>query len=544
MATSRTREDMLCPLLPSGALIASGWTRTTPAYGVRHRLGLTHLQDAEFLYEASLFPELIYTFKHALTQEVAYGSLLQERRRVLHARIMETLETLAAPRLSDALDQLAHHALLGEVWDKAMAYCRQAGEKAMARSAHREARGYFEQALSALPHLPETRDMREQAVDPRLALVWTPTPPGDSGRRLAYLREAEALAEALDDPRRLGQVSIFLAFHFRAMGAYDQAIAAAQRALALATASGDGVLHALANHYLGVTYHVQRDYRRAIDCYKQTMVSLDGAWRYERFGQYMLPAVQSRNFLAVIHAELGAFAQGVVLGEEGFRIAEAVAHPWSLMFVHWGMGRLFSHQGALHKALPLLERAVSICQEANLLNWFPMMAAALGAAYTLAGRVADAVPLLTQAMEQSIASESVYFESLCSLPLGEAHLLAGRLEEAHALAERALALSRVNQERSNRAHALRLLGEIAARREPLDVALAEAHYQQALALAEELGMRPLQAHCHRGLGTLYAKTGQWEQACTALSTAIALYRTMEMTFWVPEVEARLAEVGG
>jgi predicted ATPase len=106
-------------------------------------LGLTHLQDAEFLYEVSLFPELVYTFKHALTQEVAYGSLLQERRRALHARIMETLDMLAAPRRSDALDQLAHHALRGEVWDKALAYCRQAGEKALARSASREAVEYF-----------------------------------------------------------------------------------------------------------------------------------------------------------------------------------------------------------------------------------------------------------------------------------------------------------------------------------------------------------------------------------------------------------------
>ena len=134
------------------------------------RLGLTHLQDAEFLYEASLFPELVYTFKHALTQEVAYGSLLQERRRALHARIVEALEALAGDRVAEQVERLAHHALRGEVWDKALAYCRQAGEKAMTQSAHREAAGYFEQALSALPHLPETRDTREQAIDLRLAL--------------------------------------------------------------------------------------------------------------------------------------------------------------------------------------------------------------------------------------------------------------------------------------------------------------------------------------------------------------------------------------
>ena len=134
-----------------------------------HR-GLAHLQAAEFLYETRLFPEQVCTFKHALTHEVAYGSLLHERRRVLHARIVETLEKMAGDRVAEQVERLAHHALRGEAWDKALAYCRQAGEKAMARSAHREAVEYFEQALNALQHLPETRDMREQALALLLAL--------------------------------------------------------------------------------------------------------------------------------------------------------------------------------------------------------------------------------------------------------------------------------------------------------------------------------------------------------------------------------------
>jgi hypothetical protein len=122
--------------------------------------------------------------------------------------------------------------------------------------------------------------------------------------------------------------------------------------------------------------------------------------------------------------------------------------------------------------------------------------------------------------------------------------LAGRLEEAHALAEHTLALAHEHQERGHQAYALRLLGDIAARREPPESALAEAHYQQALALAEALGMRPLQAHCHLGVGTLYATTGQGQQARAALTTAIEMYRAMDMTFWLPEAEAALARVEG
>jgi tetratricopeptide (TPR) repeat protein len=212
------------------------------------------------------------------------------------------------------------------------------------------------------------------------------------------------------------------------------------------------------------------------------------------------------------------------------------------MFAYLGIGLLALRQGDLPRALPRLERAVGVCQEAGLPLYFPWVAAALGAAYTLAGRITDAVLLLTQAMEQTIATETVVYQALCRLSLGEAQLVAGRLEEAQALAERALALAHEHQECGNQAYALRLLGEIAARRDPPERDQAEAHYHQALALAEELGMRPLAAHCHFGLGKLYVKIGHRAEARTALSAAIELYRAMEMTFWLPQAEAALAQV--
>jgi class 3 adenylate cyclase/tetratricopeptide (TPR) repeat protein len=506
-----------------------------------HR-GLAHLQAAEYLYETRLFPERDYTFKHALTHEGAYSSLLLERRRALHARIVETIERLSPDRLAEPVERLAHHALRGEAWDKALAYCRQAGEKTMARSAHREAVGYFEQALSALPHVPEQRDTREQAIDLRLALCSALSPSGNSGRMLASLREAESLAAALDDSRRLGQVSVLLSRHFYFMGAYDQSMAAGQRALALATANGEVVLYALANQRLGLAYGAQGDHRRSIDYHRQAVESLEGAQRRERFGQVNLPAVHCWARLAESHAELGTFAEGTALGDEGLRTAEAVAHPTSLMMALWGIGLLALRQGELTRALPLLERAMGICQDVDSPVYFPRLATALGAAYTLGGRVADAIQLLTQALEQTTARETVAFPALCSLPLSEAQLLAGHLGEAHALAERALAQAREHQERSNQAWVLRLLGDIAARREPLEVAPTEAYYQQALALAEELGMRPLVAHCHNGLGRLYHQTGRGVQARTALTAAIDLYRAMAMTFWLPQTEAALARL--
>ena len=197
-----------------------------------HR-SLAHLQAAEFLYETRLFPEREYTFKHALTHEVAYSGLLQERRRALHARIVEALEALSPERLIEHVDRLAYHALRGEVWDKALAYCRQAGAKAFTRSANREAMACFEQALAALAQLPECRDTLEQAIDLRFDLHNALLPLDEQVRLLDHLYAAEALAERLADSQRLGRIAGYLCMYFSTRGEHE-------RAIALATCPGVG----------------------------------------------------------------------------------------------------------------------------------------------------------------------------------------------------------------------------------------------------------------------------------------------------------------
>jgi tetratricopeptide (TPR) repeat protein len=238
-------------------------------------------------------------------------------------------------------------------------------------------------------------------------------------------------------------------------------------------------------------------------------------------------------------AEVGTFAEGLTLGEAGIQIAEAVDEPESLIIAYRGVGWLYLYKGDFHRAIPMLERGLSICQVANIPGQFRGVATPLGAAYTLAGRVAEALPLLEQVVQQTTSTRRQGVARL-----SEAYLLAGRLEEALSLAQQALELARAHKERGHEAWVLRLLGDIVAHCTPQDVDQAEAHYQQALALAEEFGMRPLQAHCHRGLGTLYAATGQWEQAHTELSTAIEMYQSMDMTFWLPQTAAALAQVEG
>ena len=135
---------------------------------LRREMG--HLQAAEFIYETRLFPDLEYTFKHALTHEVAYGSLLQDRRRAHHGRIVAAIEKLYSDRISEQIELLAHHAFRGELWGKAVDYLHQAGKKAAGRSATREAIAYFEQALEALKHLPEDHSAIEKAINIRVDL--------------------------------------------------------------------------------------------------------------------------------------------------------------------------------------------------------------------------------------------------------------------------------------------------------------------------------------------------------------------------------------
>ena len=177
-------------------------------------------------------------------------------------------------------------------------------------------------------------------------------------------------------------------------------------------------------------------------------------------------------------------------------------------------------RGTCQRAIPVLERAMGLCQDWHIPLFLPWLAAALGLAYALDGRVAAGLALVEHGVEQQVARGRPRHLAPLVASLSEAYLLAGRLEDAHQHAAQALDLARQYQQRGNQAWALWLLGESTARQASPEVEPAVGHYRQALALAEELGMRPLQAHCHRGLGTLYARQGQQEQARTALSTAI------------------------
>jgi class 3 adenylate cyclase/tetratricopeptide (TPR) repeat protein len=496
------------------------------------------LQAAEFLYETGIFPDLEYTFKHALTHEVAYSSLLQDRRRRLHGQIVEAIERSYPDRLTEHIERLGHHAVRGELWDKAVTYLRQAEAKAFVRSANREAVAYLEQALTALGHLPESRETTEQAIDVRFDLGNALYPLAEFGRIAACLREAELLARRLDDQRRLGWVSVYLCRQSLITGGHVAEVRRfAGTVEAIGERLGDVPLQVAGHYYLTYVCHVSGDYHGAERVSIRLKQLLRGDRSRERFHLAVFPAMWCRAYLARALADRGQFEEADAHGRDGVQIAEAVDHPFSVIFAWLALAHVRSVRGDLGQAADLLERALLLCQDLSITILIPVVLGSLGHAYAWSGRVGEGLSRLQQAAAAHESMGVGWLQVISIVQLGEAYLAAEQLEDARAVADRGLALARQRGERGHEAWALRLAGEAASHRDPPDTAAAEGHYHKALALADELGMRPLVAHCHFGLGALYRRIGEQTKARGNLITATTMYREMGMAFWLASAEA-------
>ncbi len=504
----------------------------------RLRVGLARLQAAELIYETRFFPDLEYTFKHALTHEVTYGSLLQERRRALHASIVDAIEALQKDRLAEHSERLAHHAFRGEVWAKAAMYLRQAGTRAMGRSALREAATWFEQALTALSHLGETRDAIEQALDVRFGLRTVLLQLGQHEPAIGNLLEAVALATALEDQQRLARACAFLVTSYVFAGDYGQALAFGRRVVALGETSGSPLLSIEMDYRFGQIYYGTGNYRRAVEMLRRSLSSLpvDTA-RMTAFNAFVF----WRVYLGLCLSELGEFAEALRLLEEAVPVGQASEQPLDLAGTHWGLGLLQIRRGDPEQARPLLEHSFELCETKNLHLLAPIIGSLLGLARCRSRLFADGIPLLEECAR---AGEGIFpFSSQVAANLGEGYLLAHRPREARDAAERALAIARAHSEKGHEGWALHLLGDISTHSGASQTDAAGAHYRGALAIGMELGMRPLLAHCHLGLGRLYWCTGQREQAREHLTTATAMYREMGMTYWLEQAETNLKELG-
>ena len=504
------------------------------------RAMLTHLRAADFLYEVG--PEGQYRFKHALTHEVAYGGISPTERRELHARIVTIIERINPERLGDHVEWLALHSTKGELWDKALEYVHRAGIKAAEHSAHRQAVAYFEQALEVLARQPRSREMAERAIDLRLDFRNSLHALGELERILEHLREAEALATALDDQRRLGQVFAFMTQYFRLTGDPDRAIESGEKALDIARWQPNSTLWVVATTFLGSAHAAVGNYRKAAEILSHTVASMPEQMIDHNWSVNGLLPVFTRAALGYFLAELGEFDAGFRHGEEALRAARAADKPYSLIFACGGVGTLHLLKGELDDAVEVLEHGLALCRASNLPVALPVLAASLGPAYALMGRSSDAIRLLEQAVDQARSMKRAGGHALLLLQLGDAYRLGGRITDASVIAQHALDLARTHKERGHEAYALRLLADIAAPGPGGARGDAESLYGQALALAEELAMRPLAAHCQLGLGRLHARLGRPALAAASLAAALAGFTSLGMSYWLAQTEAELAAV--
>jgi DNA-binding SARP family transcriptional activator len=492
-------------------------------------------------------------FAHDRIRDVAYRRLLAPRRRLLHRAVAEALETSGAgavdvkarpprDRLGEQIEQLAHHCLLGELADKAARYLRQAGDNAAARSALEDARAWYGQALGALETVPESRSTLEEGFEIRFALRPVLAQLGDFRGVLALLREAEALAERLNDDSRRCRVSSFMVNIHARLNDPDEALVSGRRALELATRLGDLRLRILATTYLVLAHSYRGEYARSIELATANLAAVPPDWAHEFLGGNQPPSVNDRSWLVVGLAHLGRFAEAAGHAAEGIRLAEATHHPYALGLACHAAGVVDLDTGDWAAAHAMIEREIAVLRTGNIVDELLMALAYSARALAYLGdhgqtldRLRECEPLLEgQSARGGVANGWIYYS------LGRACLLLGRLDEAQRLTDRAVGAA------SGRSdflpNALHLSGDIAAHADRFDARSAEAHYRKALALAEARGMRPLVAHCHLGLGTLARCADQREQARERLTTATTMYREMDMRFWLDRAEAERREL--
>jgi transcriptional regulator with AAA-type ATPase domain/tetratricopeptide (TPR) repeat protein len=505
------------------------------------REALARLQATEFLYETRIVPDPEFTFKHALTQEVAYASLLEARRRELHAAVAGAIETLYADRLAEHVERLADHTLRGGLLERAVSYLRQAGLKASARSALADARGWFEQALAVIASLPESSSTLEQAFDIRLDLRLVLALFGEIRQALEHLHDAERLAERLNDDHRRGRVCVFMTNAHSVIGELDEGLASGTRALEIARRLGDLRLRIPATTYLEQTHYFRGEHERVVALALENLSALPPDQVSDHFGVAAPPAVYDRGWLIMSLSELGRFAEAAEPEAEAIRLALPTQHAFTVGWAHVFAGWVHVLKHDWVQARPLYEHAAAVLRAGNVTLLVPFAVAYSAWVLAELGEASEAGDRLREGerLVEGLAAAGGYVGVLgwLYLPLGRAALVLGRLDDAQRLGERAVDCSR--RQPGFAAHARYLLGDVATHHDRFDPERGGAHYRHALALAEPRGMRPLVAHCHLGLGALYRRTGPRDQMQEHLTSAIAMFREMGMRFWLEQAEAEI-----
>ena len=487
---------------------------------------LADLERADFVYQDHTASSERFVFRHALTHDVAYSSLLYSTRQALHARLVSAIEDQYRERLEEHIDQLAHHAVHGALWTKAINYLRLAGSKALERSAYTAACIPFEQAIAILEKQPSTPESVKLGIDIRLMMRAIFGATGDYDQLDRYLLEAEGLAESIGDLLRLAQVNVAKALTLNFRGDLDASIQCGVRARNIAGNIGNHSVTLAATVYIGQAHMWRGDFRQAVDLLESNLGWAKGALRHERIITTGTTSVLWLGMLGASAAYLGDFAKAARICKEACEIADEGRRPYDVALAYWYAGFVVSHQGDVSKALIALEHAWGVCNANQVYSLLPILGTTLGYTYALSGRQAEGIKHLERALEFSRKANFVYAEAWSTAYLGLTNAFAGQYAHVLKQANRALELARKHKFRAVEAAGLRLLGDYYLRSSTRDAQAAEAKYGLGSDIALEFGMRPELAHCLSGLAEARFTLGQSREAQVVLERSRKLCNEM------------------
>jgi class 3 adenylate cyclase/tetratricopeptide (TPR) repeat protein len=542
------RIDLLAPepknLLQTAAVIG----RRVPVRLLRAIESLTEdelgarlgaLQSSEFLYEVEAGEDAAYLFKHALTEEVAYASLTQETRRLLHGRLVEAIEIAYAGRLEEHLEELGRHALRAEQWDKAFLYNREAAKKAHGRSAYVSAIERFEDALLALDRLPDSEAQITDKMDVRLEMRTALWPLGRHEQLANRVREAGVLAEQVGDIRRLANVHNYLTAHYWRAGDHRQAIEHGEKGIALAERAGDFSNRVTTMHHFGHAFLARGEFTRQVGLHREVVTALTGPVAYQRHGMAGYPSAITRGFLAWGLAELGEFEEALIWAQEGAQIASDVNSAMTTVWVTDYLALTHLMRGEVSRAIALLEPNLELCQRAEVRLLLTLTCSVLGFALSTADRVMDAVPLLEMAVQPENMRYHPQGSGYPLVWLADGYLHASRLPAARDAVMQALEVAQRQEERGHEAWALYIQAQIEQVAGSASDAVVSC-YGSALELAEHCGMRPLAALCRLRLGAQQLELEQPVEAKGLLEVARNSFGVMGMVKWLERTDQLLS----
>jgi tetratricopeptide (TPR) repeat protein len=462
---------------------------------------LERLEAGDFLDKGPRHADAQYSFKHELTRDVAYSTMLSGVRRRFHAKAVEIIETNFSDRLDTHIDRLADHAFHGQLWEKAIPYQLRSCRRAIRAGANQDAINIYERALETLSHLPPSEAKTRAQVDLRLTLIIALEPLGKHRRIAEVLREARSFAEALSEAWRMAAVNCQLAVALWRLGEHDAAMATAEAANVLAAKTGDEALMYAALHHIGIVHHETGALAQAVDIHRRCLALEKREFDEKRAGWAAYPSVVLRTFIADSLVDMGEFEEAEIIAAEAADRASAVDHAYSRANITHVRARVSMALGRHAEALASLQDMWRVCLDLEMIQMYPIFAARLGEAWLGVGNAQAALDIVSvpEKLDVPLAEHAFGWRYLF-LAQGRAYLAVGNHAAAEATAFRALRLAESRGERPQQAHAAKLLGDIwAAEGRSVE---AERYFRYAVDVAEACGMKPVRDSARAGLAAL------------------------------------------